>query len=88
MESKIITHQGQSVLAPQMISKEKEMLYASQVLIPTTVAGKRLALNGPLTVFEILKDTRTIFPVCYSFKPLFNKMDAHKEIESSSSNTI
>ena len=88
MESKIITHQGQSVLAPQMISKEKEMLYASQVLIPTNVAGKRLALNGPLTVFEILKDTRTIFPVCYSFKPLFNKMDAPKAIESSGSNTM
>ena len=48
MESKIITLQGQSALAPQMISKEKEMLYASQVLIPTNVTGKRLSLNGPL----------------------------------------
>src|ERR1051325_4837481 len=33
---------------------------------------------GPLTVFEILKDTRKIFPVCYDFKPLFNKMDIPK----------
>ena len=76
MESKVSIYQNQSVLNPQMISKEKEMLYASQVLIPTTVAGKRFALMGPLTVFEILKDTRKIFPVCYKFKPLFNKMDA------------
>ena len=87
MESKIVTIQGQSALAPQMISKEKEMLYASQVLIPTHVAGKRLALNGPLTVFEILKDTRTIFPVCYNFKPLFNKMDAPRAVESLNPNT-
>ena len=28
MESKVGTYQGQSVLIPQMISKEKEMLYA------------------------------------------------------------
>jgi hypothetical protein len=50
-------------------------LYSSQVLIPTNASGKRFALMGPLTVFEILKDTRTIFPVCYDFKPLFNKME-------------
>ena len=61
MESKVGTYQGQSVLIPQMISKEKEMIYASQVLIPTNAAGKRLALMGPLTVFEILKDTRIFF---------------------------
>ena len=78
MESKVGTYQNQSVLIPQMISKEKEMLYASQLLIPTNVAGKRFALMGPLTVFEILKDTRKIFSVCYDFKPLFNKMDAPK----------
>src|ERR1051325_10519171 len=75
MESKVGTHQGQSVLIPQAISKEQELLYSSQVLIPTNAAGKRFALMGPLLVFEILKDTRTIFPVCYNFKPLFNKMD-------------
>src|ERR1043165_2437468 len=78
LESKVGIHQGQSVLIPQRISKEQELLYSSQVLIPTNVAGKRFALMGPLTVFEILKDTRTIFPVCYDFKPLFNKMDALK----------
>src|ERR1044072_2924545 len=75
MESKVSIHQGQSVLIPQAISKEQELLYSSQVLIPTNAAGKRFALMGPLTVFEILKDTRTIFPVCYNFKPLFNKME-------------
>src|ERR1044072_3078458 len=58
MESKVGTHQGQFVLIPQAISKEQELLYASQVLIPTNAAGKRFALMGPLTVFEILKDTR------------------------------
>src|ERR1051325_8632715 len=78
MESKVGTYQNQSVLNPQAISKEKEMLYASQVLIPTNVAGKKFALMGPLTVFEILKDTRKNFPVCYKFKPLVNKMDAPK----------
>ena len=88
MESKVGTYQGQSVLIPQMISKEKEMLYASQVLIPTNAAGKRFALMGPLTVFEILKDTRKIFPVCYNFKPLFNKMDTPKTGESSDSTTV
>jgi hypothetical protein len=38
MESKVGTYQNQSVLNPQAISKEQEMLYASQVLIPTNVA--------------------------------------------------
>src|ERR1051325_1951828 len=75
LESKVGIHQGQSVLIPQGISKEQELLYSSQVLIPTNASGKRFALMGPLTVFEILKDTRTIFPVCYNFKPLFNKME-------------
>ena len=73
MESKVITHQGQSVLAPQMISKEKEMLYASQVLIPTIAAGKRLALMGPLTVFEILKDTRKISQFAITSNPCLIK---------------
>ena len=93
MESKVSIHQGQSVLIPQGISKEQELLYSSQVLIPTNAAGKRFALMGPLTVFEILKDTRTIFPVCYDFKPLFNKMEIPKlgtenVTESSASRTI
>src|ERR1051325_8740027 len=78
MESKVGIHQGQSVLIPQGISKEQELLYASQVLIPTNAAGKRFTLMGPLTIFEILKDTRTIFSVCYDFKPLFNKMEIPK----------
>ena len=80
MEIKVGTYQGQSLLIPQMISKEKEMLYASQVLIPTNAADKRLALMGPLTVFEILKDTiKThqlsllfFFPHSESFLPLFS----------------
>src|ERR1051325_4246105 len=78
MERKVGTYQNQSVLNPQTISKEQEMLYASQVLIPTNVAGKKFALMGPLTIFEILKDTRKTFLVCCKFKPLFNKMDAPK----------
>ena len=61
MESKVGTYQNQYVLNPQVISKEKEIMYASQVLIPTIVAGKRFALMGPLTIFEILKDTRKFF---------------------------
>src|ERR1051325_8048538 len=78
MESKVGTHQGQSKLIPQAISKEQELLYSSQVLILTNAAGKRIALLGRLSVFELLRDTRTIFPACYNFKPLFNKMDLPK----------
>src|ERR1043165_5661177 len=71
--SKIINLDNQEFITTPRLSQEQKAIYASQVIIPTTVLEKTLGVMGPLISTERLEKTKEFFPVYSETKPIVNK---------------
>src|ERR1044072_5282309 len=71
--SKIINLDNQEFISTPKLTPEQKAIYASQVIIPTTVLDKTLGVMGPLISTERLEKTKGFFPAYSETKPIFNK---------------
>src|ERR1051325_10618842 len=71
--SKIINLDNQEFITTPKLTQEHKAIYASQVIIPTTVLDKTLGVMGPLISTERLEKTKGFFPAYSETKPIINK---------------
>ena len=71
--SKIINLDNQEFISTPKLTPEQKVIYASQVIIPTTVLDKTLGVMGPLISTERLEKTKGFFPAYSETKPIVNK---------------
>src|ERR1051325_9351001 len=82
--SKIINLDNQEFIATPKLTQEQKAIYASQVIIPTTVLDKTLGVMGPLISTERLEKTKGFFPVYSETKPIVNNFAPLKTKEDES----
>ena len=62
---KIINLDNQEFISTPKLTPEQKAIYASQVIIPTTVSDKTLGVMGPLISTERLEKTKGFFPAYF-----------------------
>src|ERR1051325_1394687 len=82
--SKIINLDNQEFITTPKLTQEQKAIYASQVIIPTTVLDKTLGVMGPLISTERLEKTKGFFPAYFQTKPIINKSIPSKPKENES----
>src|ERR1051325_5463710 len=82
--SKIINLDNQEFITTPKLSQEQKAIYASQVIIPTTVPDKTLGVMGPLISTERLEKTKGFFPAYFQTKPIINKSVSPKTKDNES----
>src|ERR1051325_9988029 len=82
--SRIINLDNQEFISTPKLTPEQKSIYASQVIIPTTVLDKTLGVMGPLISTDRLEKTKGFFPAYSKTKPIINKSAPLKPKEDES----